>query len=143
MLTSSCTLTVKKDLAVYCGTHPQDLFSKLDLDGNGQLSRPELLSIILRLEPGLSPAEQEAIWDRFDVDRDGLVSIAEFCRTLQGVGPSPPAVTAQDPYRESLGRRLADDVIQRITTSLTRSGTHPQDLFSKLDLDGNGNLSRP
>eukprot|EP00434_Breviolum_minutum_P023532 symbB.v1.2.020759.t1/scaffold1763.1/size102666/14 len=66
------------------GYKPQDLFSKLDADGSGQLSRQELLSIILRLEPGLSPAEQDAIFQRFDADGSGSVSWAEFWETIQG-----------------------------------------------------------
>lgn len=72
------------------GYKPQDLFSKLDADGSGQLSRQELLSIVLRLEPGLSPAEQEAIFQRFDADGSGSVSWAEFWETIQGGGAAQP-----------------------------------------------------
>ncbi|OLQ07095.1 hypothetical protein AK812_SmicGene9560 [Symbiodinium microadriaticum] len=66
------------------GYRPQDLFSKLDADGSGRLSRQELLSIILRFEPGLTPTEQDAIFQRFDADNSGCVSWSEFWNTIQG-----------------------------------------------------------
>ncbi|CAE6971904.1 unnamed protein product [Symbiodinium natans] len=66
------------------GYRPQDLFSKLDADGSGQLSRQELLSIILRFESGLTPQEQDAIFQRFDADNSGCVSWSEFWNTIQG-----------------------------------------------------------
>eukprot|EP00439_Symbiodinium_sp_Y106_P043196 s723_g5.t1 len=66
------------------GYRPQDLFSKLDADGSGRLSRQELLSIVLRFEPGLTPTEQDAIFQRFDADNSGCISWAEFWNTIQG-----------------------------------------------------------
>ncbi|CAE7650137.1 unnamed protein product [Symbiodinium sp. KB8] len=43
-----------------------------------------LLSIILRFEPGLTPTEQDAIFQRFDADNSGCVSWSEFWNTIQG-----------------------------------------------------------
>ncbi|CAJ1361366.1 unnamed protein product [Effrenium voratum] len=79
------------------GYRPEDLFSKLDADGSGHLSRQELLSIILRLEPGLSPAEQDAVFQCFDADGSGGVSWSEFWQTIQG-----GATMASQPLAQTL-----------------------------------------
>lgn len=67
------------------GSTPQDLFQRLDVDRNGRLSRAEIETVILGLEPYLSISERDAIWQRFDRDASGSVDLNEFYQALQEV----------------------------------------------------------
>jgi Ca2+-binding EF-hand superfamily protein len=113
------------------GHSPQDLFARLDRDGNGRLSRAELEQVLVRFEPNISLLQREAIFEYLDRDRSGQVDFREFWQALQ----SASAIG-------QVQRKLVEDVLSRVAASIARAVRSPQDLFAKLDVDGNGRLSR-
>jgi hypothetical protein len=65
------------------GKDPSDLFSGVDLTGDGTLNRPELKKVICNVFPALSDAELTAVFDTIDEDHSGEVNIEEFVHALK------------------------------------------------------------
>jgi len=70
----------KKDVS------PESLFKGLDIDGDGNLNRPELKRVLTTLLPDISNPEITAIFDMIDQDKSGEVSIPELCGALNKQG---------------------------------------------------------
>lgn len=62
-----------------------DAFKKLDLDGDGILSRRELVNAMESLNASQRPdaAAFEELLERIDVDADGQISVADFRRLMK------------------------------------------------------------
>jgi Ca2+-binding EF-hand superfamily protein len=52
------------------------MWHELDLEGNGVVSRHELLSVLEKLDVSLKTAE--LVFDKCDLDRDGYIGFKEF-----------------------------------------------------------------
>lgn len=141
----------------------QDAFLFLDTDNSGAISADELLrGIRICVEDMggngiITKANLLPIFQRFDANGDGQLSIQEFA---QAFGPSSKLTDAyydnysrnasfgQNAYGNTVSyvtgneQRRAQDVITRIATSMQRMGYTPQALFAKIDADQNGWVSR-
>jgi hypothetical protein len=60
------------------GQLARDLFTKFDVDGNGDLSRTELVDLVVRLGKCLSEEELSEAMASMDTDGDGRIEIDEF-----------------------------------------------------------------
>eukprot|EP00933_Yihiella_yeosuensis_P061632 TRINITY_DN6446_c0_g1_i1.p1 TRINITY_DN6446_c0_g1~~TRINITY_DN6446_c0_g1_i1.p1 ORF type:complete len:441 (-),score=69.51 TRINITY_DN6446_c0_g1_i1:20-1342(-) len=166
-------LTIEQQLFLiseYCqGRHLslKEAFYFLDVDASGFVTWDEFLRGVQHCAPGTGyeaadPTALIDLFNRFDVNKDGRLSIEEFAaafsgspnfqgsyyddfasRGLSSVPGAAAHVTAVRPLRlDELSHQMGEDVIARIASSVVRLGTTPQKLFSKLDLDKNGRLSR-
>jgi len=78
--------TIIKQVASECAAQGKDLkdvFKNVDVEGDGQLSRPEVKKALTSVMPALSDMEVSAIFDTIDSDRSGEVEVQEFLQTLE------------------------------------------------------------
>ena len=122
----------------------QDLFSQIDADGNGQISKSEFENALGA--GGTNLAQADNVFAKLDQDGDGSVSLDEMKSALQGAsghhgghhhhshaagsGTGDPAgangTSNTDPLLQALNAQTAP-------TSLTGAGsTSPYDLFDQL-----------
>ena len=74
------------------------VFKSMDRNRSGKLNRRELASALSELGHHLSESELTALFSHFDANRDGLISIDEFLRTIVADEAAAAAAgTAQDP----------------------------------------------
>lgn len=126
---------------VRVGVEPRDLFRRLDANTDRQLSADELDRLVLQFQPGLSHEEREMIFQHFDLDGSGLISSDEFSQTLAcAVLDAAAGGTALEATLKSAPSRV-DDMLSRLQASLTRMGLNPRDLFSRLDVNKDGQIS--
>mmetsp|Transcript_34302 Transcript_34302/g.85484 ORF Transcript_34302/g.85484 Transcript_34302/m.85484 type:complete len:316 (+) Transcript_34302:34-981(+) len=55
-----------------------DQFTAADTDNNGHLSKDEVIKMVKKLQPLMTPLEIDAMWLIIDTNQDGSVSIEEF-----------------------------------------------------------------
>ena len=53
-------------------------FRKADTNGNGRLSRKEFMKLLISFNLKMSDADTDLLMERFDVDGDGELDLAEF-----------------------------------------------------------------
>ncbi|CAE8632045.1 unnamed protein product [Polarella glacialis] len=82
-----------------------------------------------------SPAVLMPVFNYFDANADGTVSIQEFAAAVS-------RYNTRQVLKQDLDNKIAQEVIERIARSVVRTGHRPQDLFGTLDRDQNGRLSR-
>jgi Ca2+-binding EF-hand superfamily protein len=66
----------------------EELFSRIDVNGNAVLEKLELVTFFSKelFVKGLSfPDDIELLFDALDTNRDGLISVNEFCLCIDGV----------------------------------------------------------
>ena len=120
----------------------QDLFSQIDADGNGQISKSEFENALGA--GGTNVAQADDVFAKLDQDGDGSVSLDEMKSALQGAGGHhgghhhhAHAAAPGDPASAS-GTSNTDPLLQALnaqatSTSLTGAGsTSPYDLFDQL-----------
>jgi len=61
-------------------------FKKYDKDGDGNISRQELRSMMHQLDPSLSDDDISAVFDRIDVDGSGVIDYKEFVKWVCQIG---------------------------------------------------------
>ncbi len=109
---------------------PERLLSKLDADGSGGVSDTELQGLMddVAKKTGISSQTSAAdLVKQYDSDADGSLNADELGKTMQSVLPAPPSTMA---FAQSRG------------DSDTATGQAGDDLFGKVDSDGDGSVSQ-
>eukprot|EP00747_Dinoflagellata_sp_TGD_P130643 gnl/TRDRNA2_/TRDRNA2_174853_c1_seq1.p1 gnl/TRDRNA2_/TRDRNA2_174853_c1~~gnl/TRDRNA2_/TRDRNA2_174853_c1_seq1.p1 ORF type:complete len:291 (-),score=78.48 gnl/TRDRNA2_/TRDRNA2_174853_c1_seq1:390-1190(-) len=68
------------------------MFKKYDANGDGQLSRKELSTILKALDKNIKDAELEIAFKKADKNSDGMVDVPEFLAWIQGGGKGAQAI---------------------------------------------------
>jgi len=149
------------------GISAEDLFRSFDANSTGWLSREELERVALQFQPDLTLLERLVFFEQFDIDSSGKVDKQEFCSVLgfpqanqqtQNLAARSPALAPQ-PSTPSFVPPVAQEtqahdtrhsdsnshvhaIILRLSSSVTRLGVNPIELFRRLDRDGDGRLMR-
>jgi len=97
-------------------------------DRSGTLSRLEVEEVVLSLQPDLSISERQAIFDKLDVDKSGVVDLAEFHRQLNAINAAPFVAL--------------EDKIALLKRTFSANGYGYYESFKAFDTDGNNFLSR-
>ena len=107
---------------------PERLLSKIDTDGNGGVSDTELQGLLddVAKKSGVSSQTSAAdLVKQYDSNGDGNLNADELGKTMQSVLPPPPSTMA---FAQSRG------------DSDTATGQAGDDLFGKVDSDGDGSV---
>ena len=121
------------------GFDPSTIFKRIDANHNGKVTKEEFLSA---RPNGVSESEASSLFAKIDSKGTGEVSEAEFNKSLKN---------AQPPKRSgNLGSNLSDEIMAILTqlaqSAQTESGAQanqtPEDLFTTLDTDKNGAVSK-
>jgi len=141
----------------------QDAFRFIDTDNSKYVSWDEFMKAInLCLENtghgSISHDSLFQVFQRFDVDNNGKLSIEEFAAAFnpsskfgssfydaefhdRGMHRRSPGVGARKPNARPESK-VVDDMVGRLASSVVRTGFTPAGVFNKLDKDGNGRLSQ-
>ena len=114
------------------GPSPERLLSKIDTDGSGGVSDTELQGLLddVAKKTGVSSQTSAAdLVQQYDANGDGSLNADELGKTLQSVLPPPPSTMA---FAQS---RSGD-------SSSAATGQAGDDLFGKVDSDGDGAVSK-
>ena len=117
------------------GPSPERLLSKIDTDGSGGVSDTELQGLLDDVAKKTGVSSQTSAADlvkQYDANGDGSLNADELGKTLQSVLPPPPSTMAFAQSRGGEGSSSA--------TSAT--GQAADDLFGKVDSDGDGAVSK-
>ncbi|MBT9513611.1 MAG: EF-hand domain-containing protein [Acidovorax sp.] len=112
---------------------PERLLSKIDADGSGGVSDTELQGLLDDVAQKTGVSSQTSAADlakQYDSDGDGSLNADELGKTMQSVLPPPPSTMA---FAQS---RSGD------SSSATATGQAGDDLFGKVDSDGDGAVSQ-
>ncbi|OYD51968.1 EF-hand domain-containing protein [Acidovorax kalamii] len=113
---------------------PERLLSKIDADGSGGVSDTELQGLLddVAKKTGMSSQASAAdLVKQYDANGDGSLNADELGKTMQNVLPPPPSTMA---FAQS---RSGDS-----STSAAATGEAGDDLFGKVDSDGDGSVSQ-
>ncbi|MFN7156971.1 MAG: XopAW family type III secretion system calcium-binding effector [Acidovorax sp.] len=111
---------------------PERLLSKIDADGSGGVSDTELQGLLDDVAKKTGVSSQTSAADlvkQYDANGDGSLNADELGQTMQSVLPPPPSTMA---FAQS---RSGD-------SSSTATGQAGDDLFGKVDSDGDGSVSK-
>lgn len=109
---------------------PERLLSKLDADGSGGVNDTELQGLLDDVAKKTGVSSQTSAADlvkQYDSDGDGSLNADELGKTMQSVLPAPPSTMA---FAQSRGNSDA------------ATGQAGDDLFGKVDSDGDGSVSQ-
>ena len=69
------------------GLSNTELFTKIDVNGTSSIEKSEFVMFFTSafIVKGLSGEDMEVMFDALDTNRDGILSINEFCLCLEGV----------------------------------------------------------
>lgn len=112
------------------GPSPERLLSKIDADGSGGVSDTELQGLLddVAQKSGVSSQTSAAdLIKQYDSNGDGNLNADELGKTMQSVLPPPPSTMA---FAQSRG------------DNDTATGQAGDDLFGKVDSDGDGAVSK-
>lgn len=84
MCPGATTVIARISAQFKCLEDIQDEFKKMDLDGDGQITREEMMEY-----SALNQQEVNAVFDLGDTDRDGSIDINEFIGVMQTSAPVP------------------------------------------------------
>jgi Ca2+-binding EF-hand superfamily protein len=141
------------DLTTILKNQREEMFAKMDTDGNGSIDKVELQSFSQQFADKVKGPSADEILSQMDTDGDGQISKAEF-NTAEAKresqmasmksGPPPPNEdifssldTNGDGYvdkteLEAFAQQFSDEV----------KGPSAEDILAKLDTDGDGQISK-
>jgi len=112
---------------------PERLLSKIDTDGSGGVSDTELQGLLDDVAKKTGVSSQTSAADlvkQYDANGDGSLNADELGKTMQSVLPPPPSTMAFAQSRSGDGGNA------------TATGQAGDDLFGKVDSDGDGTVSK-
>lgn len=113
---------------------PERLLSKIDADGSGGVSDTELQGLLDDVAQKTGVSSQASAADlvkQYDTNGDGSLNADELGKTMQNVLPPPPSTMA---FAQSRSRDSS--------TNAAATGEAGDDLFGKVDSDGDGAVSQ-
>ncbi|MES2611351.1 MAG: EF-hand domain-containing protein [Pseudomonadota bacterium] len=116
------------------GPSPERLLAKIDADGSGGVSGTELQGLLddVAKKTGVSSQTSAAdLVQQYDSDGDGSLDADELGKTMQSVLPPPPSTMA-----------FAQSRSDSTSTGTGVTGQAGDDLFGKVDSDGDGAVSQ-
>ncbi|WP_427999610.1 XopAW family type III secretion system calcium-binding effector [Acidovorax sp.] len=116
------------------GPSPERLLAKIDADGSGGVSGTELQGLLddVAKKTGVSSQASAAdLLQQYDSDGDGSLNADELGKTMQSVMPPPPSTMA-----------FAQSRSDSSSSSTGATGQAGDDLFGKVDTDGDGAVSQ-
>ncbi len=114
------------------GPSPERLLAKIDADGSGGVSGTELQGLLDDVAKKTGASNQASAADlvqQYDSDGDGSLNADELGKTMQGILPPPPSTMAFAQSRSD-------------STEASATGQAGDDLFGKVDSDGDGTVSQ-
>lgn len=114
------------------GPSPERLLAQIDADGSGGVNNTELqglLDDVAKKTGASSQASAADLLQQYDSDGDGSLNADELGKTMQSVMPPPPSTMAFAQSRSD-------------STSTGATGQAGDDLFSKVDSDGDGAVNQ-
>ena len=102
-------------------------FAKFDLNGNGEIKVSEFKSGIRNLGVDLTEEQLSMLCRRLDKNGDGFITYDEFCKRIH--------------YSKADLSILADRLRAR-HSERAQQGVSPQEVFSELDRNGDGKITR-
>ncbi len=107
------------------------LFGKLDADGDGALTKSELEKAVTAA--GGTAASADALYTQLDPDNTGSVSQSQFGANFPRPGQALASTASSDTAQAALGALFQSmNPLKQVAT----------DLFSQLDADGDGKLTK-
>lgn len=113
------------------GPSPERLLAQIDADGSGGVNETELqglLDDVAKKTGASSQASAADLVQQYDSDGDGSLNADELGKTMQSALPAPPSTMA-------FAQSRSDD-------STGATGQAGDDLFSKVDSDGDGAVNQ-
>ncbi|OPY72007.1 MAG: EF hand [Syntrophorhabdus sp. PtaU1.Bin050] len=127
----------------------QQMFSKVDANGDGKLDSDELAEMVAN-GPKNGPSVDE-ILSQSDTDGDGSVSESEFEATapppppMQGMGGMSSADFLEQLFSDADTNGdgvISEDEMSTVVANGPANGPSVDDIFAKLDTDGDGSISQ-
>ncbi|OPX93916.1 MAG: EF hand [Syntrophorhabdus sp. PtaB.Bin006] len=127
----------------------QQMFSKVDANGDGKLDSDELAEMVAN-GPKNGPSVDE-ILSQSDTDGDGSVSETEFEATapppppMQGMGGMSSADFLEQLFSDTDTNGdgvISEDEMSTVVANGPADGPSVDDIFAKLDTDGDGSISQ-
>lgn len=112
------------------GPSPERLLAKMDADGSGGVNEAELQGLLDDVAQKTGVGSQTSAADlvkQYDSDGDGSLNADELGKTMQSVLPPPPSTMA---------------FAQSRSEGAGSTGQAGDDLFGKVDTDGDGGVSQ-
>jgi len=90
-----------------------DAFRKVDKSGNGFITAADFDETLRGFGVRVTRASLTALMDRYDINKDGLVSYAEFCARISG-GPVDPALSREAAISTPGPADRAEELLRRM-----------------------------
>ena len=134
-------------LAAMCESAYLDLFRRWDRDGDCTISPDEFNAAIARLGFQFSQKVCRELFDFFDKDRSGTITLDELEATLLWASERkrklrPLLAGWRQLSLDLLAHEGGQTLIERLLELLHTNGLHPKDVFPNWDDDGGGWLGR-
>ena len=119
----------------------EEIFDLIDIDGDGELTKDEVLASAAAL--GMTPEEAAALFDRLDVDKSGTLTRDEFRATgFVADVASGLSGLASDALLGVVGLSVGAAAATAGTEASRRRSLVLDEMFDKIDLNGDGELSK-
>ncbi|CAG9327185.1 unnamed protein product [Blepharisma stoltei] len=113
-----------------------DVFCIFDRDGDGQITRKELLDSFTNFDLGLTVNQIEKVMKLIDTNKDGLIEFSEFSKVFERELELKPQ------EKKAMSADWKDELIARINDTLRKVGMDLYQAFSAFDTNHDGRINR-
>eukprot|EP01043_Picozoa_sp_COSAG02_P061964 COSAG02_NODE_8437_length_2570_cov_2.064751_1_plen_452_part_00 len=120
------------------------LFARVDVDGDGQVTREEAMRYFREQEIDLDEKTVAMIFEGVDSNGDGTVDIAEFPRLMDAVRRAAAKAAAPDLLNRSTSATTEASSSKRYVSTQRQGSSDKSEaamLFERIDSDGSGLIS--